>query len=404
MELILLAIPLFIVLIAIELIVDRYRGTGYYRLNDAISSLNAGILSRVTVIFWKLAPIAVYIYVYQHWAQFEVPLNGLTWVIAFVSYDFFYYWYHRISHERNIFWAAHVVHHSSEEYNLTTALRQTSGSILSWLFFLPMALVGFDPIQTATVAALNLLYQFWVHSRHVPKLGWYEYVFVTPSNHRVHHAVNDEYIDRNYGGVFIIWDRMFGTFQEELDDVPCVYGIRKPLNSWNPIWTNLHYYYQLIRDTWHTKRWADKIKVWFARTGWRPDDVSRRFPLKDFDINAYQKFDIQLPAFVKAYALAHLIFVILLLSHFMFVSTELVVMDILLYGAIIYGSSFAIGIILEQRKIALPIELIRLSLFAVLLLSIDTDMYLKFSGLMIILISMAVSYKLVPQNKPVMGG
>ena len=174
MELILFAIPFFIVLIAVELVVDRYRDTGYYRLSDAITSLNAGILSRVTVIFWKLAPVVIYLYVYQHWALFEMPINSLSWIVAFVCYDFFYYWYHRISHERNIFWAAHVVHHSSEEYNLTTALRQTSGSILSWLFFIPMALAGIEPVQMVTVAALNLLYQFWVHSRHVPKLGWYE--------------------------------------------------------------------------------------------------------------------------------------------------------------------------------------------------------------------------------------
>lgn len=399
MALILLAIPFFILLILIELFVDHYRGTGYYRLNDSIASLNAGILSRVTVIFWKLAPVVIYIYVYEHSALAEQPINLLTWVVAFVCYDFFYYWYHRISHERNIFWAAHVVHHSSEEYNLTTALRQTSGSLLSWLFFLPMAIAGINPVQMATVAALNLLYQFWVHSRHVPKLGCYEYWFVTPSNHRVHHAVNDQYIDKNYGGVFIIWDRLFGTFQEEITDVPCVYGIRKPLNSWNPIWTNLHYYSQLVKDAWHTRNWLDKLKIWFAPTGWRPADVAQRFPQKVFDISNHKKFDIPLNAITKAYALTHLILIILLLSHFMIASTELIGRDILLYGCIIYGSSFAVGLILEQSKLAVPVELLRLFLLAIILMTADINLYIKLSGIIIVLLSMAFSYKLVPDPR-----
>jgi len=367
MNLILLAIPFFIVLIAMELAVDRYRGTGYYRMNDSISSLNAGIFSRVTIIFWRLAPVAVYYYVYQNWSVTELPVSGITWVVAFVSYDFFYYWYHRISHERNLFWAAHVVHHSSEEYNLTTALRQSSGSLLNWIFYLPMALVGIDPVQMATVAALNLLYQFWVHSRHIPKLGWYENWFVTPSNHRVHHAINDQYIDKNYGGVFIIWDRMFGTYQEEQSETPCVYGIRKPLSSWNPVWTNLHHYSLLFKDTWYTKRWSDKVGLWFAKTGWRPQDVSEQYPLQPFNITTFKKFDTELSPFIKAYALSNLLLIIIGLGYFMLQSRAITTSELLSYGAIIYGSCFSLGLILENRRWALPVEIIRLVIIGTVL-------------------------------------
>ena len=396
MDIILFSIPFFIGLIAVELVVDRIRETGYYRLNDAISSLNAGIFSRVTIIFWRLAPVAMYFWVHENWALFEIPINPYTWVIAFVCYDFFYYWYHRISHERNLFWAAHVVHHSSEEYNLTTALRQSSGSLLNWIFYLPMAIAGIEPVQIATVAALNLVYQFWVHSRHVPKLGWYEKWFITPSNHRVHHAVNDEYIDKNYGGVFIIWDRMFGTFQEELDDTPCVYGIRKPLKSWNPFWTNLHFYSQLLQDSWHTQRWSDKVKVWFAKTGWRPADVSERFPLPKFDINSYEKFDIALPLLPKVYALVQLVFTIGLLGTFMMLNRQLETQDILLYGAIIYGSCFSVGLILEQRKIATVFEFIRLIFLAWLTLQFDLSHLVFVPVLLFLFASSLLSLKLVP--------
>ena len=396
MDIILFSIPFFIGLIAIELIIDRVRDTGYYRLNDAIASLNAGIFSRVTVIFWRLAPVAVYFFVFENWALFEIPINPITWVIAFVCYDFFYYWYHRISHERNLFWAAHVVHHSSEEYNLTTALRQSSGSLLNWIFYLPMAIAGIEPVQIATVAALNLVYQFWVHSRHVPKLGWYEKWFVTPSNHRVHHAVNDEYIDKNYGGVFIIWDRMFGTFQEELDDTPCVYGIRKPLKSWNPFWTNLHFYSQLVKDSWYTQRWSDKFKVWFAKTGWRPVDVSEQFPLPKFDMKSYEKFDIALPMMTKVYALLQLVFTIGLLGAFMMLNRQLETQDILLYGAIIYGSCFTVGLILEQRKIAVALEIVRLALLAALSMQFELSSLALFTILLFLFASSLLSLKLVP--------
>ena len=231
MNIILYAIPGFFILIALELIAERIRGTDYYRTNDALTSLNLGVVSRLSGVLQAFIPIAVYLSVYENFRLFDAPDHWVIWIVAFVLYDLSYYWAHRLGHEVNILWAAHVVHHSSEEYNLTTALRQTGTGFFSVLFYIPMALLGFDPVMVVTVGALNLIYQFWVHTRHVPKLGLLEWVFITPSNHRVHHAQNPVYIDKNYGGVFILWDRLFGTFQEELDDQPVVFGITGAVSS-----------------------------------------------------------------------------------------------------------------------------------------------------------------------------
>ncbi|WP_100658479.1 sterol desaturase family protein [Alteromonas flava] len=303
MTVILYAIPGFFILMALELAFDYSRKTGYYRLNDAIASLSIGMLSRVATIIKTLIPLSVYALLAEQMALFSWPDGWHYWLLAFVIYDFLYYWNHRLGHEVSILWAAHVVHHSSEEYNLTTALRQTSGSILNWIFFIPMAFLGIPFEMLATIAALNLVYQFWVHTRHVGELGVLDRILVTPSNHRVHHAQNDRYIDRNYGGVFILWDRLFGTFQPELKDDPPVYGIRSALHSWSPLFANWHHYQQLIRDSWQTARWSDKWRVWFGRTGWRPQDVLATLPPKQrFSPDNFKKFDIELSAHAKGYA------------------------------------------------------------------------------------------------------
>ena len=176
-----------------------------------------------------------------------------------------------------LLWAAHVVHHQSQHYNLSTALRQTSsGALLGWIFYLPMAMAGVPPLVFGVVALVDLLYQFWVHTEQVGKLGWFDRWFCSPSNHRVHHAVNDRYVDRNYGGILIVWDRLFGSFKEEGER--CVYGTRSPLHSWDPLWSNAEVYWALRKDCWHARNWADKLRVWFKPPGWRPADVAARFP------------------------------------------------------------------------------------------------------------------------------
>jgi alkylglycerol monooxygenase len=247
-------------------------------------------------------------------------------------------------------------------------LRQSGSSFLSWIFYLPMAILGFDAITLITVGSLNLIYQFWVHTRHIPKMGWYEWVFVTPSNHRVHHAQNQVYIDRNYGGVFILWDRIFGSFQEELETEKPIYGIRKALKSWNPLWANVHVYAQLLKDCWHAKRWQDKLLIWFKRTGWRPADVEQNYPLSKVDLTQFRKFDIQLSLMNKFYSLLQyslVVFVGLLLI--MNVANFTLTEQILIVLFVFYGSISA-GLIMENNPLAIYLEWAKYSLILIILM------------------------------------
>ncbi|MEP1469855.1 MAG: sterol desaturase family protein [Halieaceae bacterium] len=316
MNLVVYAVPFFLLAIVLELAYGIWRRNNTFRLNDSIGSLFMGTLSQAR----RFVTLGVGGYVYYLITQyFSLSLmdasHWFTWVLAMVLYDFCYYWLHRLGHERIILWASHVAHHQSEDYNLTTALRQTStGWLLGWIFYIPMYLLGIPAEVVVTVGSINLIYQFWVHSEHIPKLGWYEWIFVTPSNHRVHHAQNDMYMDRNYGGLFIIWDRLFGTFQEEQDDNPPIYGIRGPLHSFNPFKAITHIYVDLARDSWHTASWGDKLRVWVARTGWRPADVEARFPRPKPDLATFEKYDPQISRRVAWYAFFQLVAVFVLLN------------------------------------------------------------------------------------------
>lgn len=356
MTVILYAIPAFFLLIGLELWADRRARRGHYRLNDALTSLSAGVLSRLMTIVHQLLPFTLYVVVFDALAQFQLSQAWYIWVVAFVVYDFLYYWNHRLGHEVSVLWAAHVVHHSSEDYNLTTALRQTSGSLLSWVFYLPMAVLGFPPEMVITVAALNLVYQFWVHTQYIDKLGWLEAVLVTPSNHRVHHAQNRVYIDRNYGGVLIVWDRLFDTYMPELRNVPPVYGIRGALKSFNPLWANLQVYAQLWHDSYHTAHWRDKWRVWFGRTGWRPKDMLARFPAQKQPLSDFRKYDPALGARVSRYCLvqhavmlAMTVYLLLSLNTLTQLATAVIMVSV-------FVTCMQIGWVLQRSKAAVAME------------------------------------------------
>ena len=298
------AVPFFLLAILIELTYGIIKKNNTYRLNDAISSLFMGSLRSAN----KLIIIGLGGYVFYlietNNSLWRMDANSpLVWVFAFIVYDFFYYWFHRMSHERQIFWASHVAHHQSEDYNLSTALRQTgTGAFITWIFFIPVFLIGVPSYVFVSVASINLIYQFWVHSEHIPKLGWYEKFFVTASNHRVHHAQNENYIDKNYGGVFIIWDRMFGTYKEEDNSEAPIYGIRGKIDTFNPIWANLHIYVNMLQDIWSAKKWKEKLFVPFARTGWRPSSLPNSIRKDDFDPVTFKKYNPQVPTKIKAYS------------------------------------------------------------------------------------------------------
>lgn len=295
-QIIVLATPVFFLLIAIEYAWGIAKGRNTYRLADAINSIGLGMMSQFTAIFTRLLRVGIYTAVYSHLSVVPLELarefwqTWYGWVLALLFYDLCYYWLHRLGHESAILWAAHAVHHQSQDYNLSTALRQTSsGALLGWVFYVPMAVAGVPPLVFGIVALIDLLYQFWVHTEHVPKLGWFDRWFCSPSNHRVHHAVNDPYLDKNYGGLLIIWDRIFGSFKEEGEK--CVYGTRSPLNSWDPIWANFEVYKVLFTDARHASSWLDKVRVFLKPPGWRPADVAARFPKPAFDITQMRKFE-----------------------------------------------------------------------------------------------------------------
>jgi sterol desaturase/sphingolipid hydroxylase (fatty acid hydroxylase superfamily)/uncharacterized membrane protein YhhN len=308
-QIIVLATPVFLLLIGIEFYVGRRRarlgaGSDTYRLADTLNSIGLGILSQISAVLTGLLRIGIYVACWSAFALWRDDgfwTQWYGWLLALVFYDFCYYWYHRFGHEIAVLWAAHVVHHQSQHYNLSTALRQTSsGALLSWIFYLPMALAGVPPLVFVVVGLINLLYQFWVHTEQVGKLGWFDRWFSSPSNHRVHHAVNDRYIDHNYGGIWIVWDRLFGTFKEE--DEACVYGTRSPLQSWDPIWANAEVYWSLARDAWRTRRWSDKLWVWLKPPGWRPDDVAASDPKPPFDIAQVSRYEPAASTGVQVFA------------------------------------------------------------------------------------------------------
>src|SRR3989344_1584761 len=306
-QIIVLATPVFFLLIAIELAVGYRRQRNTYRLADAVSSISLGMLSQTSAVFTRLLRIGIYTALFEHVAlwrndAFWTSLPG--WLLALVFYDLCYYWLHRMGHESAVLWAAHAVHHQSQDYNLSTALRQTSsGALLGWIFYVPMALAGGPPPGFGVVALIDLLYQFWVHTEQVGKLGWFDRWFCSPSNHRVHHAVNDAYLDKNYGGILILWDRVFGTFKDEDDQEKCVYGTRGLLNSWDPLWANAQVYAGLAHDSWHARSWLDKLKVWVKPPGWRPADVAERFPKPAFSMAQMQLYHPPMSRAVQWFAL-----------------------------------------------------------------------------------------------------
>ncbi len=273
-----LAIPLFFLLIGFELVADRKRRRRgeepLYRFADSISSLSCGVGQQVLqTLFLNALGAATYLFVWEHARLADLSQGSpLTWVAAFVLVDLCYWVYHWASHRVNFFWAMHVVHHSSEEYNLSTALRQSwLTNLTSWIFYLPAALLGVPPFVFVLCLTLNILYQFWIHTRLVGKLGPLELVFNTPSHHRVHHGIDPEYIDKNYGGVFIVWDRLFKTFVEERAEPS--YGTVKPLSSFNPFWANLELFVHLAKMSRRTRRLSDKILVWLKPPEWQPEDL-----------------------------------------------------------------------------------------------------------------------------------
>ena len=344
------AVPVFFLMIIIEYCYGRYVGKDTYRLNDTFTSISLGMISRYPTMLNLGVQSLIFVYISKYMNVGLLSMkNPLTWIIAFLLYDLSYYWMHRLHHEIKILWATHSVHHHGEDYNLATALRQTStGWLWKWIFYMPMILLGVPGEVFVTVAGINLVYQFWVHTEHIGHLGFLEKIFITPMNHGIHHAKNKEYIDANYGGVFIIWDRMFGTYTARLPDVVPVYGTATALKSWNPIWANLQVYSIMISDSIKTKKWSDKVKVWYSKTYWRPEDCIEDKDPKEF----YVKYNPEVSSDIKVFGFFQMLFTIAVSGSVLFFLPQHTYNEIIVFAITITSLSSLTAFLLQGTKYA----------------------------------------------------
>jgi alkylglycerol monooxygenase len=359
---IVLAIPVFFALIGLELLLTRVLERDSYSLADSLNDLSCGVVQQLVEVFAKTALFAGYVFLYGAVRLFEIPLAAAwAWVVCFLGVDCCYYWFHRVSHRVNAVWATHVVHHQSEEYNLAVALRQGAfQGWFSWVFYLPLAVLGFPPLMFLTLSAFDTLYQFWIHTRVVGKLGPLEWVLNTPSHHRVHHACNPKYIDRNYAGTLIVWDRLFGSFKEEQDEP--VYGITRPLRSWNPVWANLHVWVDLFGKARRTSRLADKLRLFWSPPGWQPAELGGFQPPPEVDRATYQKYRTPLPRGLALYALVQFVVVLLGTTWLLFRQGEMTTPLRGLGALAAVVSLVAVGGLFERRAWAAGIEWARLAM------------------------------------------
>lgn len=303
-KIVLIAMPAFILLVLFEKWWGWHKGNDTVRNMDMVSSLSSGVTNVTKDVLGLSITILSYGWLVDQAAIIHIQSTVWLYLIAFLALDLTGYLVHRIDHEYNFFWNSHIIHHSSEEYNLACALRQSVSSIvrLFTIFLLPAALLGVPAEVIAVVAPLHLFAQFWYHTRHINKMGLLEKVIVTPSHHRVHHAFNKEYIDKNYGQIFIFWDKWFGTFQEELPDIEPIYGITRPAQTWNPIKINFMHLWLLMKDAWYARDIKDKFRIWLMPTGWRPADVAEKYPVYTIaDVHHFDKYETSTNRFFAAW-------------------------------------------------------------------------------------------------------
>ena len=364
-NILLITIPIFLVLIMVEISYGAWKNDLKHSYMDTISSLSSGFTNLMVDILGLGIIIFSYPFFYERLKVIELEESIFLYFIAFVCVDFASYCHHRLKHSINIFWNMHVIHHSSEEFNLACALRQsiTNNLGIGILFLVPAALFGVPPKMISILGPLHLFGQFWYHTRHIGKLGWLEYILVTPSQHRVHHAINKEYIDKNLAAIFCIWDRAFGTFQEELDDVPCVYGTLKPVRTWNPILINFQHLWFLTQDAWYTSSIKDKFKIWFMPTGWRPKDVVKTIPRSKVEnVFNQEKYKFEYTLIHKIFVGFH--FLVLNIVLFIFLSSfaDLSFSDKTGYFLLIFSTIFSFSSVMDGYKWSTNFEFIRIFL------------------------------------------
>jgi alkylglycerol monooxygenase len=358
----LIIMPVFIILIVLEKLYGLYVKKERMNHLDTASSLT----SSITMITKNVLGISFTILSYQ-WIEERVALTHIqstwaTYLIAFVVLDFSHYWIHRIEHANNFFWNSHIVHHSSEEFDLACAVRQPISSFVKifTLFMLPAALLGISPIVIATVTPIQFFAQFWYHTRYIGRMGFLEHLIVTPSHHRVHHAINEEYLDKNYSQIFIIWDKLFGTFQEEQKAIPPVYGITRPMRTWNPIKINFVHMWLLIKDAWRAKRWVDKVHVWTKPTGWRPAEVDEKYPvLKIEDVYNFEKYSFKRTPLFLVWIWAQIVIIFLITAYLLSHIAAIGIPNIFFYGGFIFIYVYALTDLMDGNASAFFWEILK---------------------------------------------
>ncbi len=362
-QILMIASPAFLLLVLGEKLYGWLYKKEQFRNMDMLSSLSSGYTNSIKDVLGISISIITYKWMVDHWAIFEIKSTPLVALIAFVVLDLAGYWGHRLNHQINFLWNQHLIHHSSEEFNLACALRQSISSLINFftIFLLPAAILGVPAQIIAIIAPIHLFAQFWYHTVHIGRMGFLESFLVTPSHHRVHHAINPEYIDKNHGQIFIIWDKLFGTFQEELPNVPPVFGITVPVSTWNPIKINFQHIWLLMKDAWRTKNLGDKFKIWFKPTGWRPEDMVEQYPIhnKITDPYNFEKYNPLTTNTLIIWTWIQFLSTFGLLLFFYGNIAKIGVSNMFVYGAFLMLSIYAYSELMDRNPNAIWWELIK---------------------------------------------
>lgn len=357
-----IAMPLFLALILIEKIYGYYKGEDSAPIMDSVSSISSGMINSLKDVLGLSVTLISYEWMVTTIAVLHLNATPLAYLVGFITIDFYGYWTHRLAHQINFFWNKHAIHHSSEEFNLSCALRQSISSFVNLFTFLliPAAILGVPAKVIAITLPIHLFLQFWYHTKHIKKLGFLEKIIVTPSHHRVHHAINPEYMDKNHGQIFIFWDKLFGTYQEELDAVPAVFGITRPAQTWNPFRINFQHLWLLIRDAWRAENWKDRLVIWFKPTGWRPENFEEKYPVtKISDVYSFNKYGTQHSKKLMYWSTIQMFITLGLVSYLYLSIAQMELQNIFIYGAFIFISVYSYTELMDTNNYSLFWESIR---------------------------------------------
>lgn len=355
-KILIIATPIFLVLIIIEKIYGIYKKEDTAPLIDSVSSISSGITNSVKDVLGLSLTFISYEWLVSKIAVFHFEASFLSYCIAFFVIDFYGYWSHRLAHQINFLWNKHAIHHSSEEFNLACALRQPIASLVNLFTFLliPAALLGVPATVIAITLPLHLFLQFWYHTKHIKKMGFIEHILVTPSHHRVHHAINPEYLDKNHSQIFIFWDKLFGTFQAEIDEVPPVFGITRPAHTWNPIKINFQHLTLLIKDAWRAEKWKDKLVIWFKPTGWRPENFEEKYPVHKIEnVYDFEKYGTQNSFKLIYWSVAQVLITLLFVTYLFDNIAKIGLPNIFVYGFFILITIYSYSELMDKSKYAI---------------------------------------------------